>query len=66
MTIKTIQIDAEKARMLRGEISKVRCWLSGFGAGRYGGDGPPLAVPGEDSLRQIVLLLDDGLSKMDK
>ena len=48
-----LQIDAAKGEMLANEIVKVRCWLTGFHAGR-GGNG---LIPGEDSLRQIHMLL---------
>lgn len=46
-----VHCDRWKAEMLRQEIGKVRCWLTGFQAA--GKAGPP----GEDSLRQVQLLL---------
>jgi hypothetical protein len=47
----------EKARMLRGELTKVRCWLTGFEAGT--GKSPP----GADSLRQSIIFLDEIVGK---
>lgn len=43
----------EKLKMLRGELTKVRCWLTGFEVGT--GKSPP----GNDSLRQIIILIDE-------
>lgn len=44
-----------EAEMLYQEIDKVRCWLTGFSAGRYqiNTPGVNVLVPGEDSLRQM-------------
>lgn len=39
------------------EITKLRCWLAGFKAGR--GDDFPNAIPGEDVLRQIEIAIRD-------
>lgn len=43
----------------RQELSKLRCWISGFNAGRHvpGTVGPH--VPGEEVLRQIIMAIDD-------
>lgn len=54
--------DAAHAEMLVAEIGKVRCWLTGWRNGRTmpGGinmEGPP----GEDSLRQIQIILKDAI-----
>lgn len=35
------------------EVGKVRCWLTGFEAGR----GRANMIPGEDSLRQLQVIL---------
>jgi len=52
--------DADRAHILRSELTKVRCWLTGFHAGQ----GDKLGhIPGEDSIRQIILALDDALKK---
>lgn len=50
--------DAERARSLIAEIGKVRCWLTGFEDGR----GRPNNIPGEDSLRQIPIILQQSVS----
>ena len=47
--------DLKRADMLKSEIGKVRCWLTGFHAGR----GDTLEIPGEDSLRQVQLFLQE-------
>lgn len=44
---------AEKLKMLRGELTKVRCWHTGFEAGTG------KTAPGVDSLRQIIILIDE-------
>jgi hypothetical protein len=49
--------DAERAEMLRQQISKVRCWIAGFvQAGKIG-------PPGEDGLRQIEIILKESITK---
>jgi hypothetical protein len=57
MSKKITAAQVEKARMLRGELTKVRCWLTGFEVGT--GKSPP----GVDSLRQTIMLLDDAFGK---
>lgn len=49
----------ERLLMLRNEIGKVRCWLTGFSAGRYGPTALQMQIPAEDSLRQVQILFDD-------
>lgn len=61
----TLGINAERANELIKEIGKVRCWLTGFHAARHenslmGG------IAGEDSLRQMQLLLKDAIAKRGK
>lgn len=45
----------------RGELTKVRCWISGWEAGRrHPGSLNALdSVPGDDVLRQIIMAIDD-------
>lgn len=49
-----------RAAIIRGELTKVRCWLTGYEAGT--GKTPP----GVDSLRQAQLLLDEFLREETK
>jgi hypothetical protein len=58
--------DAERARLLIIEIGKVRCWITGFNAARHDGHTLQIGVPGEDSLRQIQVLLSDATVTQDK
>lgn len=53
--------DAAHAKMLRDEIGKVRCWLTGFGVGRQQPGGVLPGIPGEDALRQIQVIIDSSL-----
>lgn len=55
--------DASRAQMLVNEIGKVRCWLSGFAAARAvpGQISLNAGPPGEDSLRQIQIILKDSM-----
>lgn len=46
-----VHVSRATVTLLSVEIGKVRCWLTGFQAA--GKDGPP----GEDSLRQVQILL---------
>lgn len=43
------------------ELQKLRCWISGFRAGRSlpGQVNLENYVPGEDVLRQIIIAIDD-------
>ena len=41
----------------RGELTKLRCWISGYREGR--GNQPFGAIPGEDILRQLILAIDE-------
>jgi hypothetical protein len=51
--------DAARAKMLVKEIGKVRCWLTGFAAGRHNPNYSDAGVPGEDALLQIQIILED-------
>jgi hypothetical protein len=55
--------DIERVKMLIKEIGKVRCWISGFQAARYepGKINLHAHVPGEDSLRQIQIILQESI-----
>lgn len=39
------------------ELAKVRCWLSGYHAGRSAPGSTPGSIPGEDVLRQIQVAI---------
>jgi hypothetical protein len=43
------------------ELQKLRCWISGFNAGRKtpGVTNLDNYIPGEDVLRQIIIAIDD-------
>jgi hypothetical protein len=47
------------------ELQKLRCWLSGFNAGRKtpGETNLDHYIPGQDTLRQIILAIDDAKDK---
>ena len=59
----TISLDRERVEThLRG-LSKVRCWMTGFHAGR----GTPTSalgggIPGEEALRFLEIMLRDALA----
>jgi len=55
--MKLTKADIEHMRMLRGELTKLRCWMTGFHAGRDKGN-LPAPIPGEDSLRMTISLID--------
>jgi hypothetical protein len=59
--MKLIDCDVELAQMLKEELVKVRCWLTGYRSGSKG-DGPP----GEDGLRQLQVILDHSISAAKK
>lgn len=42
----------------REELTKLRCWLSGFKEGRTSPGGLEMIIPGEDVLRQIIITID--------
>jgi hypothetical protein len=46
---------------IRRELTKVRCWVSGYEAGRGGHLG---GVPGSDGLRQAIVLVDDLINEL--
>jgi hypothetical protein len=52
-------LDRERTLDLIREIGKVRCWLTGFHAGRTLPGQNNYTLPGEDSLRQVQILLKD-------
>lgn len=56
MTDKPPKIDRAHAIMLQAEIGKVRCWLTGYEAGR--GD-KFNSIPGIDSLRMVQIFLKE-------
>lgn len=56
-------VDLDRARMLRAEVQKVRCWLTGFVAGRSGPNGHPIGIPGEEGLRQMQIIFDESIAK---
>ena len=39
------------------ELAKVRCWLTGYHAGRSAPGSSPSTIPGEDVLRQIQVAI---------
>lgn len=51
--MKITKAQLQRAATIRGELTKVRCWLTGYEAGT--GKSPP----GVDSLRQTQALLDE-------
>lgn len=57
-----IDCDADRAKMLHDEIGKVRCWLTGFAAGRKLPGALEIGIPGEDALRLIQIILKDSIS----
>jgi hypothetical protein len=54
--------DAARAEMLCAEIGKVRCWLSGFTAARSRPGALEIGIPGEESLRQMQIILKDSIA----
>jgi hypothetical protein len=49
----------------RGELSKIRSWLNGFAMGRS--TGPiSFSVPGEDTIRQIIVAIDEATGEKAK
>ena len=44
----------------REELTKLRCFLSGYHAGKGGG---PLTIPGELILIQLIMAIDDSKEK---
>lgn len=58
-TRKLTKAQVERLRMLRGELTKVRCWITGFQAGRSSPGSLNVGIPGDDSLRQIIILIDE-------
>lgn len=57
--MKLTKAQLDRATIIRGELTKVRCWLTGFEAGT--GKSPP----GVDGLRQAIMLIDELLKKPD-
>lgn len=56
---KISKAQADRLTLLRGELTKVRCWMTGFNAGRHSPGHLNPGIPGEDSLRQIIQLIDE-------
>lgn len=56
-----IEIDEDRAVMLRRELTKVRCWISGWEAAQ------PLnslrQVPGANAIRLAIMAIDDGIAE---
>lgn len=46
----------------KNELSKLRCWINGWQAGRRlpGSTDLTTFIPGEDVLRQIIIAIDNG------
>lgn len=62
-----VDFDKSKAEMLRRELNKVQCWITGYHAGA--GHKPNMlgvSIPGEDSVRQAQIFLGDLLRSLDK
>lgn len=47
----------------RHELTKLRCWLTGYNDGRRVPGALPPMVPGEMILRQIIMAIDDAKEK---
>ena len=47
----------------RYELTKLRCWLSGYNDGRHVPGALPPMVPGEMILRQIIMAIDEAEGK---
>lgn len=43
----------------RSELSKLRCWISGYHAGRHVPGTSTPHLPGENVLWQIIMAIDD-------
>jgi len=50
----------------RNELTKLRCWLSGFSEGRQIPGQLQYMVPGELVLKQIISAIDDSKNKSSK
>lgn len=63
--LELVDCDAKRAKLLIEEVGKVRCWLKGWYDGRRlpGGSAIDLGgPPGEDSLRQLQIILQQSIS----
>lgn len=49
----------EHIKMLRGQLTKLRCWLTGYVDGRNAPGAIPFSAPGHDSLRMTIMFLDE-------
>lgn len=58
-TVKTKKVTVEDHWKV--ELQKLRCWISGYRAGRTlpGQTNLDNYIPGEDVLRQIIMAIDD-------
>jgi hypothetical protein len=43
----------------RHELTKLRCWMDGYSAGRNVPGNMPYLLPGQDVLRQIIMAIDE-------
>jgi hypothetical protein len=43
----------------RSELTKLRCWIEGYSAGRNVPGSTPHSLPGQDVLRQIIMAIDE-------
>ena len=58
---KSAQKQIEVPDHWRAELTKIRCWITGYQAGRHipGGMDLESSIPGEQVLRQIIMAIDD-------
>lgn len=59
--MKITKAQLARAKVIRAELTKVRCWLTGFKAGRQGAGtfSADSHIPGDDALRQAIIFLDE-------
>jgi hypothetical protein len=59
MSKKKVTVDVAHLTMLRGELTKVRCWHTGWSAAHVRpGQSASFGCPGEDGLRQTIMEFD--------
>jgi len=61
--MKLADCSIQRAEVLYEEITKVRCWLTGYMAGRTKPGELAVGPPGEDSLRQMQILLRESIAR---
>jgi len=55
-----VDFDKYQAEMLKRELNKVQCWITGYHAGaRHNANTLGVGIPGEDAVRQAQLFLGD-------